>query len=114
MIVKDVAPTTLTTEEEESLYSVTPMAEALNNVNAASICVELQLLKICLKPTDVQQEPENCSQIAVICNSFFCQRVSHKILSFLDMYISDSLQMIWYIWGDSLHFQSLIVNPVTY
>ena len=63
------------------------MAEALNNVYEAPICVEPQLLKSCLKPPSATQEPRNCSLVAVIYNTFSCQIPPHKTPNELPKYV---------------------------
>ena len=42
------------------------------------LCVEKWPLKNCLKPTSTKWEPESCSLVVAICDTFSCQKFSHK------------------------------------
>ena len=65
-------------KEEEYLYTNTSMAHALESDNKSMRCVEPQLLKSCLNFMNTEKEPEKCSLMAVICETFSCKKYSNK------------------------------------
>ena len=75
--------------------------ETLYRANKSPICVKPQPLKSCLKIACSNPEPEGCSLVSTICNTFPSQRFSQKTLpNYLNMYTLDWLQMIPFMHGD--------------
>ena len=73
-----VQPIELTIKEEDRLLSFQHISEALNKVNKSLIFPKPKPLKGCLKTANINPEPEGCSLLSTICNTFSCQKFSHK------------------------------------